>query len=170
MKTFFVALLAIAPMVVAAQAAPPREANRAELQRKADELRERNAREREAIQKGFVAPSPADANSLQPTLAQVCRAAIGALMGREPKIINITRQDGDVVFTRYARPGDGTVWENRCRLQGNVVHWATATGRWRTDPAEEVVTYAVTPTRDLVIKLRHADGSTSMKPFPMAGL
>ncbi|WP_133244872.1 hypothetical protein [Caulobacter radicis] len=84
--------------------------------------------------------------------ARVCRAAIAALMGRDPAIIKVVRSAGGVVDTRYVRPTDGTVWKNRCRISGNRVEWAAyqggALGRWRS---EDVITYSVSGGRIRVV-------------------
>lgn len=65
--------------------------------------------------------------------AMICRAAIAAIMGRDPEIIRVVRTESDVQFLTYARPSDKKRWSNRCRVEGNLVMWAEEPGRWRDD-------------------------------------
>jgi hypothetical protein len=151
------------------QPQPLTEAQRAELRKKADELRERNAREREEIQKNFrpaTVPTAPEAKGV--THHQICRAAVAALMGRDPSIVQITREQDGIIYLAYTRPTDGTRWENRCRIVGNRVNWATLTGRWRDDHRDERVTYEVKPAGGVVIRQTFTDGSISEKSFPAA--
>ncbi len=100
---------------------------------------------------------------------QICRATIGTIMGRDPKIIKVNKVDADVIYLSYTRADDGSVWSQRCRIEGSKVIWATTTGRWREHPLDEVITYAVTPTA-LTINQKFSDGSTSAKSFTRADL
>lgn len=99
-------------------------------------------------------------------LSRVCRAAIAALNGHDPKIIDLMRIENRVAYVRYARPSDGSIWKNRCRVEGDRVVWAvmdrsgpgSGPGRWRNAPEDEVITYAISgPTVTIVI--RYGDGS-----------
>lgn len=95
---------------------------------------------------------------------QICRAAIGAMMGRAPSIIRVDKVSAGVVHVSYKRPDDGTSWSQRCRIEGAKIIWATASGRWRDHPSDEQVTYAATPT-SLTIHQKFGDGSSSAKTF-----
>lgn len=83
--------------------------------------------------------------------SRVCRAAIADLNGHQPSLMKGVREDRDGVRIRYARPSDGKVWTNDCRLVGDRVMWRTVDafgpgsgeGRWRSDPADEGVTFSV---------------------------
>lgn len=153
------------------QTSSPPDPRREELRKKADEARERNAREREEIQKNFQPSHAASAPLPRPTENQICRAAIAALMGRTPSSIAITGKYQDAVHTRYTRPSDRTVWENRCRVIGDVVQWATLAGPWRTRPGDELVTYLlVAPTQEIVIKVGNSDGSFNLHLFALSSL
>src|ERR1700737_5129611 len=72
----------------------------------------------------------------------ICRTAIGSIMGRDPKMMQVTLTAGDVLFLTYVRPMDNFAWTYRCRIEGNRVVWATEPGRWRDDPKEEKVFFA----------------------------
>ncbi|EIM26182.1 hypothetical protein [Microvirga lotononidis] len=90
---------------------------------------------------------------------EICRAAIGGVMGRKPSIMK-AQAEGEVSVITYNRPSDGKLWSYRCRLEGNRVIWATETGRWRTDPLDSVVTFEVLDKGKRVrIVERHEDGS-----------
>ena len=103
------------------------------------------------------------------TQQQICRAAIGALMGRDPNIIKVSKVESGIVHVRYSRPDDGTVWEQRCRIEGQKIVWATESGRWREHPMDEVITYAVAGT-SVTIGQRYTDGSTVTKSYKAAEL
>lgn len=75
--------------------------------------------------------------------AVICRAAIAAIMGRKPEIIQVVRTEGDVQFLTYTRPSDKKRWSNRCRVEGNTVVWAEEPGRWRNDPSDEKVSFEI---------------------------
>ena len=159
------ALLLAAPC--SGQSTSSADQRREELRKRAEEARERNAREREEIQKNFQSPSSASA---RPTENQICRAAIAALMGRAPTSIAITGKYQDAIHTRYTRLSDRTVWENRCRVVGDVVQWATMSGPWRTRPGDELITYLLAPNQEIVIKIGNADGSFNLHPFALSAL
>lgn len=100
-------------------------------------------------------------------LGRVCRAAVAALNGRDPAIIKVENVADGIAYVRYARPTDGRVWKNRCRVEGNRVVWASVDlngpgsgpGRWRTDAEDEVVTYAL-KADTVKVRITYSDGST----------
>lgn len=100
---------------------------------------------------------------------QICRATIGAVMGRDPQIIKVSGVDSGIIYVSYSRPDDGTLWEQRCRIDGQKVIWATKAGRWRELPVDEVITYSVAGA-SLTINRKFADGSTSTKSYTRAQL
>jgi hypothetical protein len=73
----------------------------------------------------------------------ICRTAIASIMGRDPKLVRVTRTDGDTLFLSYVRPIDNFVWHYRCRIEDNRVVWATEPGRWREDPKDDKVFFEV---------------------------
>jgi hypothetical protein len=83
----------------------------------------------------------AEASPLRPEV--ICRAAIGSLMDREPKVFRVTRTDGDILFLSYVRPIDNFDWTYRCRVQGNRVIWASEPGRWRENPKDDKVSFEI---------------------------
>ncbi|WP_137173204.1 hypothetical protein [Massilia sp. HP4] len=100
---------------------------------------------------------------------QICRAAISAVMGRDPKTLKVTKVDSGVIHLSYSRPDDETVWEQRCRVEGQKVVWATKSGRWREHTLDDVITYTVTGT-SLTISQKFTDGSTVVKSYSRAEL
>ena len=115
-------------------------------------------------------PSSSDAPTTQQqpqlsfTLSEVCRAGIAALMGREPSIIS-ARQVGGIAHLSYVRPDDGTRWSYRCRLVGARILWASDTGRWRTHPADEVMSFNELSLDQLEVRLHFSDGSSAIKSY-----
>lgn len=100
---------------------------------------------------------------------QICRATIGAVMGRDPKTIKVSKVDSGIIHVSYSRSDDGTIWEQRCRIDGQKIVWATNSGRWREHPLDEVITHAVSGT-SLTISQKFTDGSTVTKSYTRAEL
>jgi hypothetical protein len=99
----------------------------------------------------------------------ICRTAIGSLMDRDPKMMEITLTAGDVLFLTYVRPIDNFVWTYRCRIEGNRVLWANEPGRWRDDPKDEKVFFEIVDGgRQLRIIKDNGDGSTTKLLFDRA--
>lgn len=96
----------------------------------------------------------------------ICRTAIASIAGRDPKIMQVTRTVGDVLFLTYVRPVDNFVWTYRCRIEGNRVVWATEPGRWRDDPKDDKVLFEdVGAGKQLRIIENHGDGSSTKQLF-----
>jgi hypothetical protein len=97
-------------------------------------------------------------------LAEICRATISVVMGRDVRTIKSDQVLPDVVAVHYVRPDDKTRWDYRCKITGQRVLWASSTGRWRDHPMDEVLTYSASSTT-LTIDQRFTDGSGSAKSF-----
>jgi hypothetical protein len=95
---------------------------------------------------------------------QICKAAIGAIMGRDPKMIEVVKNEAGIVHLHYVRPNDGSKWANRCKLEGNKIIWASDTGRWRDHPMDETITYNING-QNLEIVQTFTDGSTSQESY-----
>lgn len=96
----------------------------------------------------------------------ICRTAIASIAGRDPKIMQVTRIVGDVLFLTYVRPIDNFVWTYRCRIEGNRVVWASEPGRWREDPKDDKIFFEdVDAGRQLRIIERHSDSSSANQLF-----
>ena len=96
----------------------------------------------------------------------ICRTAIASIMGRDPKTIQVTLTDGDVLFLTYVRPIDNFVWTYRCRIDGNRVLWASEPGRWRDNPKDERVFFEIVDGgKQLRIIEDHGDGSSTNQLF-----
>ena len=96
----------------------------------------------------------------------ICRTAIAAIMGRDPKLMQVSRTDGDVLFLTYVRAIDNFVWTYRCRVEGNRVVWASEPGRWRDDPKDDEVLFEVVDAgKQLRIIENHDDGSSTKQVF-----
>jgi hypothetical protein len=114
---------------------------------------------------GYPAPSVANAApSFEPEA--ICRTAIASIMGRDPKIVQVTRVAGDILFLSYVRPIDNFVWDYRCKIQGNRVVWASEPGRWREDPKDDKVFFEIVGDgKQLRIIEDHGDGSATKELF-----
>jgi hypothetical protein len=96
----------------------------------------------------------------------ICRTAIASIMGRDPKMMQITLTTGDVLILTYTRPIDNFVWTYRCRLEGNHVLWAIEPGRWRDNPRDDKISFEVIDGgKQLLIIEVHSDGSTTKQLF-----
>jgi hypothetical protein len=96
----------------------------------------------------------------------ICRTAIASVMGRDPKLVQVTRVAGDVMFLSYLRPIDNFVWAYRCKIQGNRVIWADDPGRWREDPKDDRVFFEIVGGgKQLRIIEDHGDGSATKELF-----
>jgi hypothetical protein len=99
-------------------------------------------------------------------LETICRTAIASIAGRDPKIMQVTRTVGDVLFLTYVRPIDNFVWTYRCRIEGNRVVWASEPGRWRDDPKDDKIFFEdVDAGKQLRIIENHRDGSSTEQLF-----
>ena len=98
--------------------------------------------------------------------AAICRTAVAAMMDRDPKIMQVTRSAGDVLFLAYARPIDNFVFAYRCRVDGNRVMWASEPGRWRDSPKDDKLSFEVAGRgKQLRIIVSHRDGSVAKREF-----
>jgi hypothetical protein len=96
----------------------------------------------------------------------ICRTAIGSVMGRDPKVVVVTRIDGEILYLSYVRPIDYFVWDYRCRIESNRVIWASEPGRWRDGPDDDKVFFEVTGGgSQLRIIENHSDGSARKEEF-----
>jgi hypothetical protein len=96
----------------------------------------------------------------------ICRTAIASIMGRDPRLMRVTRTAGDVLYLTYVRPMDNFVWTYRCRIDGNRVVWANEPGRWREDPNDDTVLFEdVDAGKQLRIIEHHRDGSSTKQLF-----
>jgi hypothetical protein len=96
----------------------------------------------------------------------ICRTAIASIMGRDPKVMQVTRTAGNVLFLTYARPMDNFIWTYRCRIEGNRVVWASEPGRWREGPKDDKLFFEdVDAGKQLRIIENHGDGSSTKQLF-----
>ena len=96
----------------------------------------------------------------------ICRTAIASMTDRDPKVMQVSRTVGDVLFLTYLRPIDNFVWAYRCRIDGNRVMWATEPGRWREDPKDNKIFFEIVDAgKQLRIVEVHSDGSRTQQLF-----
>ncbi len=107
------------------------------------------------------------------TVGQVCKASSAAMFGRDLKIMKLDKVESGIAYVHYIRQNDGTRWAIKCKLIGNQVMWASgnpdSTGRWRDDPADSTVRYAVEGEK-IIITEAYSDGSSSSNAYPLKQL
>jgi len=175
-KLLLEALLDIADRLVGAGVKP---AERPE-QTEALSIRDRLERRDQWVRRGLGIPfgtlgllvvvaiaTPADKGPFSDP--QICRAAIGAIMARDPYIISTDYVEGKVVYTSYHRPDDGTLWQNKCKLEGHTVLWGRASGRWRLHPDDPKISFRVKGDT-LSITERFTSGSRRTKRYTYSQL
>lgn len=96
------------------------------------------------------------------TAAQICKAAISGMFGREVNTIKAAKANQAGVFKiSYRRPSDGNQYSFDCKLSGNNVIW-TETGqtsnRWNGSGSVEFnVEFAI---KDNVLVITEAHGNS----------
>jgi hypothetical protein len=112
----------------------------------------------------------------KPEIASVCRATLAALNGHDLSIMRVSSNTGDLVQVRYARPSDGKLWINECRVEGDQVIWRTVdafgagsgVGRWHNVASvDDFITYKL-DERGVGITTRSPDGSISTETYAIA--
>jgi hypothetical protein len=114
---------------------------------------------------GHLAPLLAHAaSSFEPEA--ICRTAIASIMGRDPKLVQVTRVAGDILFLSYVRPIDNFVWDYRCKIRDNRVIWASEPGRWRENPKDDKVFFEIVGGgKQIRIIENHGHGSATKELF-----
>ena len=100
---------------------------------------------------------------------QICKATISSIMGRDPRIIQVDRIAGDIIYLSYIRPDDGRKWAYRLKLQGNRVIWASDVGRWRNSEYDSKIVYSIAGDV-LSIEEKFSDGSKLKKSYSFSQL
>lgn len=146
------------PFSRSATAAPERQLSAAEIQAQFERDVVEERKKKEAI-----------AAEALITKEHICKAGIAKIMGRDPKVMKVLRNEGGVVHLQYVRTNDGSLWSYRCRVDGARIMWASATGRWRDDPLDEKLTYAIAADT-VMVNETFADGSSSQRVFKASQL
>lgn len=114
----------------------------------------------------FIAPAQAS----EVTVGQACKAASAAMFGRDLKIMQLDKVESGVAYVHYIRQDDGTRWAIKCKLISDQVMWASnnpdSTGRWRDDPADSTVKYAINGKKIIITEL-YSDGSSTTNSYPL---
>ncbi|MGY8619684.1 hypothetical protein [Pantoea eucalypti] len=114
----------------------------------------------------FIAPAQAS----EVTVGQACKAASAAMFGRDHKIMQLDKVESGVAYVHYIRQDDGTRWAIKCKLIGDQVMWASnnpeSTGRWRDDPADSTVKYAINGKKIIITEF-YSDGSSTTNSYPL---
>ena len=111
-----------------------------------------------------LAMSSAPGYATEFTPERICKAGIAAIMGRNPTSMRVTSNKSGVVSLYYIREDDGKKWSYKCRPEGQRIVWAADPGRWRNDPADEVIEYR-NAGDSIEIVQKFGDGSSSNEKF-----
>ena len=118
---------------------------------------------------GVVASKAEPTKPLTPAeTVSVCKAAIAELFGHSPRIMKTAPFQG-VTRVLYRRPDDGKLWANDCKVDGDRIMWRSVDvvpGRWRNDPADEVLTFKVTG-KSVELLTTYSDGSGASAKQPL---
>ena len=98
---------------------------------------------------------------------QIARAALATVSGQMPADISVIRQENGVVYT--SGNDDHSGWNSRCKVIGDRIVLATATGRWKTDLQNEKLTFAIEGDALAVTCLR-SNGSLTKMNFTLEEL
>lgn len=95
-----------------------------------------------------VDPSPVPLTATQ--TANVCKAGVATLMGRDPKTMKAKPLPDQLTRIEYRRSSDRKLWKFDCRIDGNKVIMRgfdqfgnDGPGRWRDGPDDETITFVV---------------------------
>ncbi|WP_156897034.1 hypothetical protein [Ferrimonas kyonanensis] len=82
------------------------------------------------------------------TDSQICKAGIGADMGRSPSTMLTERVVRNDYFISYRRPDDNSWWGYKCKVKGGQVIWASwndddSVGRWRDTQWDRAIYYVI---------------------------
>ncbi|WP_208443052.1 hypothetical protein [Pantoea agglomerans] len=114
----------------------------------------------------FIVPAQAS----EVTVGQACKAASAAMFGRDHKIMQLDKVESGIAYVHYIRQDDDTRWAIKCKLIGDQVMWASnnpeSTGRWRDDPADSTVKYAINGKKIIITEL-YSDGSSTTHSYPL---
>lgn len=146
------------PTLRPATAAPERQPNAAEIQAQFEREVAEERKKKEAIAAETVI-----------TNEHICKAGIAKIMGRDPKTIKVLRNESGIVHLQYRRTNDGSLWSNRCRIDGSRIMWASDKGRWRDDPRDEKLAFAVAADT-ITVKETFTDGSSTQQAFKASQL
>jgi hypothetical protein len=108
--------------------------------------------------------SSARAEGTQFSNDQICKAALAAIIGRDPDSVKVDKQQDNIVYLHYIKQNDQSRVDYRCKLKGTTVVWAKGDEPWHEDPADGETKFKVAGGK-LVFDQKFADGSTSKQSY-----
>jgi hypothetical protein len=108
----------------------------------------------------------ANAEDVEFSEEQICRAAVAVLHAVEPSEIKIDGQNELQVVLSYVRPDDQTVWRTKCKTSSEKIIWGNLDGRWRTHVLDEKLSYFVVGS-EITIFTAYTDGTKSENRFEL---
>lgn len=99
---------------------------------------------------------------------KICKGLVSLLFNHPIDDVKITRKEGDVMYLAHTRTTDHTTWEIKCRIQGSVIIWGNADGRWQTDKQDGQISFQVDRTaQTFTVREVFSDGSERHKTFSL---
>lgn len=97
----------------------------------------------------------------------ICSATIATVFGQPIEIMTTEPQSDnpEIYVVTYKRPDDGTVWVNKCKVEGDRVIWGAIDGRWRTHNLDSKITFSESETHVTITEI-YSDGSATTKQYP----
>jgi hypothetical protein len=93
----------------------------------------------------------------------IARFAISSIMGTPSKKIKVRYENG-IYYLSYIRKSDSTKWENRVKIEGREIFWASLEGRWRISKDDEKISFEEIGSK-LKITQVFSDGGVVIKEF-----
>lgn len=93
----------------------------------------------------------------------IARFAISSIMRTPPKIIKV-REEFGIHFLSYNRKSDSKKFEQRIKIEGKDIIWASLEGRWRISKEDEKVSFEEKNNK-LIIYQTFTSGEVITKEF-----
>ncbi|MEZ8081903.1 hypothetical protein [Enterovibrio norvegicus] len=78
----------------------------------------------------------------------LCKSYIANIFHRQPSVYSHYKTDEEgLIYVRFIRPNDGTLWVNRCKITSENMLWSTYLkddkkwGRWRVEDKANLTEY-----------------------------
>jgi hypothetical protein len=77
------------------------------------------------------------------TDAQICRAAISTIMGKDLTDVRFDKKVKKVKYISFDPKEKKSTFKFKCHVDGNRIHWASEFGNWKDSDLDSVVTYKI---------------------------
>jgi len=73
------------------------------------------------------------------------------------------------IYLSYIRASDYKIFSYKCKIKGNRIIWASATGRWRSHASDSIITFTI-EENIIIVKDKFSDGSENKEIFTLKQL